>query len=157
MAYLKRQKEGSDTKIKLDSKRLIIGREETCDIVVSKYENVSREHCGFIKNDKGDILLIDYGSRNGTFLNGKQVFEEKVLREGDLIKICDGLVFSFHQDLIKKVEKKTTKKSSKNDFQFDKGTKAAFEMDKELEKRSYKDLLNEIVKDARPKGRKKDS
>ena len=151
MAYLKREKEGSDTKIKLDSKKLIIGREETCDIVVNKYVDVSREHCGFIKNDEGDILLIDYGSKNGTYLNGQQVFQETALKDGDIIKICDDLIFSYHEDAENKLE--DTVYDAK-DFQFNKASRAAFEMEKELEKRSYKDLLDEIVKDARPKGRK---
>ena len=48
-----------------------VGRAADCDIVVDNM-GVSRHHCSFVK--EGDNwIVVDQGSNNGTFLNGKRI------------------------------------------------------------------------------------
>ncbi len=58
------------------------GRAPDCDISLSD-EGISRYHF-LIEKEGGKIILRDLGSRNGTFLNGKEV-STAYLNEGDII------------------------------------------------------------------------
>lgn len=73
----------------------VIGRHPECDIVVDAGA-VSRQHAR-INQTQGEFFLEDLKSRNGTFLNGRQITEATRLSERDRIKICD-LLFTFHLD-----------------------------------------------------------
>ncbi len=70
--------------IRLNRPRLVLGREDCCDIrlessYVSRYQNL------FMETPDG-WLLIDLNSTNGSFVNGRKVREHR-LRDGDLIAI----------------------------------------------------------------------
>ena len=49
----------------------ILGRSSSCDIVL-EHESVSRTHAALVVDDKG-VAVIDLGSRNGTFVDGRRV------------------------------------------------------------------------------------
>ena len=49
-------------------RRLVVGRDEGCDLVLEEDEKVSRRHCAFSPNPDGTLTLEDLGSSNGTFL-----------------------------------------------------------------------------------------
>jgi adenylate cyclase len=61
-----------------------IGRSQDNDIVIRDY-SMSRNHAILQCNETGDFLLIDLGSSNGTFVNGKQVNIPITLQNGDRI------------------------------------------------------------------------
>jgi type II secretory pathway predicted ATPase ExeA len=70
--------------IALRRARLVLGRDETCDIrldgaYVSRYQNL------FMETPSG-WLLIDLNSTNGSFVNGRRVREHR-LRDGDLVAV----------------------------------------------------------------------
>ena len=72
----------------------IIGRRRNCNLRIP-LDSVSRRHCQL--TIEGDQLKIqDLGSRNGTFLNGKQIKENPV-KAGDLIKIGP-IIFGLQVD-----------------------------------------------------------
>ena len=80
----------------IGEKGLVIGREVgQCDIVISDV-NVSRIHA-WITVEKGEVVVIDRGSTNGTFVNNNKV-EKAKLKPGDVIhlgqKCMTTLVFS---------------------------------------------------------------
>jgi serine phosphatase RsbU (regulator of sigma subunit)/pSer/pThr/pTyr-binding forkhead associated (FHA) protein len=78
--------------INTDSAR--IGRYADCDICLD-HNGVSREHARLIR-EKNGYYIEDLKSRNGTFLNNKQITEKTRLHEGDLLRFCDvELIFSF--------------------------------------------------------------
>ena len=78
----------------LSSDVTVIGRRRNCDLRIP-LESVSRRHCQLTR--EGDQLqLQDLGSRNGTFLNGKQV-ETSGVKAGDVIKVGP-LVFTVQVD-----------------------------------------------------------
>jgi pSer/pThr/pTyr-binding forkhead associated (FHA) protein len=63
----------------------VIGRDPGCDLVLAS-PKVSRQHCRI--DTEGDaIILLDDGSRNGTFVNGQKVTDRTVLSAGDQIVI----------------------------------------------------------------------
>ena len=69
----------------IGEKGLVIGREPSqCDIVISD-ENVSRVHA-WVTVEKGEVVIIDRGSTNGTFVNNKKV-EKVKLNSGDVIHL----------------------------------------------------------------------
>jgi pSer/pThr/pTyr-binding forkhead associated (FHA) protein len=72
-----------ELKLKQESP-LTIGRSQEADISVAD-DRVSRLHCG-IRYIEGEYTVKDLGSRNGTYLNGKQVDVGK-LRPGDRIRV----------------------------------------------------------------------
>jgi hypothetical protein len=70
------------------SKGTKIGREEG-DLILDD-SKVSSLHCKVTMEDD-QFLLWDFGSANGTFVNGKRIREATVLRENDLVKIGESV------------------------------------------------------------------
>lgn len=69
----------------IGEKGLVIGREPgQCDIVISD-TNVSRIHA-WVTVEKGETVVIDRGSTNGTFVNNNKV-EKAKLKSGDVIQL----------------------------------------------------------------------
>ena len=62
-----------------------IGREKTCDIVLSD-PGVSRDHAVLKRRERGWIIA-DTASRGGTFVNDLKIEAETALRPGDRIRI----------------------------------------------------------------------
>lgn len=73
-------------RIFLEQADLIIGRDETCDLVVAERQ-VSRQHAR-IRHEGGRHLLEDLGSKNGTFVNGQELEGPYALQDGDEIQIA---------------------------------------------------------------------
>lgn len=61
-----------------------IGRNEESHVVISD-RWISRNHAMLQSMDSGEYYLIDLGSRNGTFVNGRRVTIPVVLKHGDRI------------------------------------------------------------------------
>jgi hypothetical protein len=69
----------------IGEKGLVIGREPSqCEIVISD-ENVSRVHA-WVTVEKGEVVIIDRGSTNGTFVNNNKV-EKAKLNSGDVVHL----------------------------------------------------------------------
>lgn len=78
---------------------LTIGRGAGNDIRLP-YGDVSRVHARMKCSASGKVEVIDLGSTNGTFVNGRRQLY-RVLREGDKIQFGEGTVFrfAFHDEL----------------------------------------------------------
>lgn len=63
-----------------------IGRSSKNDVVIND-PCVSGSHCQIIRDDKGNYVLIDTNSSNGTFVNGVQRHGEVRLGQSDIVKI----------------------------------------------------------------------
>lgn len=68
-----------------------IGREAKCDITLP-FDGVSKLHGQFILRPGGEIDLLDTGSANGTFLDGKKLEDNAPLRVRDGARIQVGVV-----------------------------------------------------------------
>ena len=76
---------GGGDPIPLLKKILLIGRRESCDIVL-RFSNVSAHHCQLsVKN--GYWHVKDSNSRNGTKVNGVRV-TEKYVEPGDVLAVA---------------------------------------------------------------------
>ena len=62
-----------------------IGRETECEARFP-VEGVSRQHAKIVRKPDGTLELVDLGSHNGTFLNGRRI-TMAVLRGGDEIRV----------------------------------------------------------------------
>jgi FHA domain-containing protein/uncharacterized protein DUF1707 len=67
--------------------RFTIGRDPNCDLVIPDL-TVSRQHAG-LDRDMTGWLLTDFGSTNGTRLNGWRVREPVPVRSGDRVSFGD--------------------------------------------------------------------
>lgn len=75
---------GGDT-IQLKKKQLLVGRRESCDIIL-RFANVSAHHCE-ITIDGGYLFVRDLGSRNGIKVNNIRV-QERRLDPGDVLAVA---------------------------------------------------------------------
>ena len=78
----------------LDSDVVIIGREAGETDLLLPERQVSRKHAKIERTDTG-FLLTDLDSKNGTFLNGKELREPKMLQDGDEIQIALSVKIAF--------------------------------------------------------------
>lgn len=62
--------------VTLAKERLLIGRRESCDIVL-QFPNVSSSHCQMFV-DRGYWFAKDLNSRNGTKVNGKRITRKRI-------------------------------------------------------------------------------
>jgi phosphoserine phosphatase RsbU/P len=89
---MKGSNEGST--IELAAERIVLGRNADCQVVLN-VPAVSREHA-IIRKIQGKFYIEDNKSRNGTFLNSREVTTRTLLKDNDKIKICDN-VLAFHE------------------------------------------------------------
>ncbi len=67
---------GGGDNIQLKKERLVIGRRESCDIVL-RFSNVSGQHARMTL-EQGYWFLKDLGSRNGTKVNGYRISRKRL-------------------------------------------------------------------------------
>lgn len=72
-----------------------LGRSSSNDIVIDDGK-VSRRHALVHKQDDTEFWVIDLGSGNGTYLNGRRVIQPTRLANGDTLQLGDQAL-SFHQ------------------------------------------------------------
>ena len=77
--------QGGGDPIPLMNKKLLIGRRESCDIVL-RFSNVSAHHCQLVV-EHGYWFAKDLNSRNGTRVNGSRI-ERKRLDPGCVLRIA---------------------------------------------------------------------
>jgi ABC-type multidrug transport system ATPase subunit len=87
-AYLEFQDMASGTRrIQITNDATRLGREPGLDVVIAATAaDVSRRHAE-IRRQQGVYLLVDLGSFNGTFLNGRRIANGEVLHDDDVIQL----------------------------------------------------------------------
>ncbi len=67
--------------------RLLVGREADCDLRPPG-EFVSRHHCA-LQLEEFTLRILDLGSKNGTFVNGRRIAagEATLLQDADLVSV----------------------------------------------------------------------
>jgi pSer/pThr/pTyr-binding forkhead associated (FHA) protein len=80
--------EGGQYEFELTGGDIIVGRSPGCDISLPDDPLASRRHAVLsFKQESGSYTISDLGSSNGTYLNGTEVNDETVLRDGDVISV----------------------------------------------------------------------
>jgi len=87
-----RSGEARGTTASVGEGRTVMGRAEDCDLVIPD-ERVSRRHAAIEDLPDGRASLVDLGSGNGTFVNGRRV-ESAVLEGREQIQIGDTVLTS---------------------------------------------------------------
>ena len=78
--------DGQRREVMLEDGVTPVGRRDDCDLRIPA-ETVSRRHCQF-EVGPAEVVLIDLGSSNGTFVNANKIVDEDVvLKPGDQIRI----------------------------------------------------------------------
>ena len=77
---------GGGDPIPLLKKTLLVGRRESCDVVL-RFSNVSAHHCQLTVSG-GYWRVRDLQSRNGVKVNGVRVTSDKRLDPGDILSIA---------------------------------------------------------------------
>lgn len=72
--------------IPIDGETFLIGRGTDCNLTLPE-RMVSRHHVR-IDLERGRYVLYDLGSKNGTHVNGAQITEPTILRDGDEVQIA---------------------------------------------------------------------
>ncbi|HET6329109.1 MAG TPA: FHA domain-containing protein [Planctomycetaceae bacterium] len=74
-------------RIRMDFRRFVVGNERDCDLrPVSPL--LSRHHCVF-KRDEYAVRVRDLGSNSGTYVNGRRIQTEAILKPGDDVTVGD--------------------------------------------------------------------
>jgi pSer/pThr/pTyr-binding forkhead associated (FHA) protein len=165
MALIRRINHENSTDLQLDNKMLTFGRDESNDVSVDKYHDISRNHCGFTRYEDGIVTITDYSSRNGTFVNGEKIFEETKLKHRDEVIICKALQFVFldydseagKKELAEEERKRIEEEERKKKAVVVKGNSklsdAMSEANADLDEgKEYKSLMDEILKGTKKKG-----
>ncbi len=79
--------------VPISGARMLIGRDPGCHLRANS-EMISRYHCEIFTRD-GSLLLRDFGSKNGSYINERRIDGEAVLASGDRLAIGP-LVFRVH-------------------------------------------------------------
>lgn len=66
---------------------ITIGRSSSNDIVINDPLVTRDVHCQIIQDDAGHYYLVDFHSKNGTYINGTRRSGEVALSESDIIRI----------------------------------------------------------------------
>lgn len=78
----------------LDRERMILGREEDCDICIP-LRQISRQHVAFTREASDHYLIEDLNSKNGTWVNGVRLEGTRLLGDGDELYIALTLRLRF--------------------------------------------------------------
>lgn len=72
-------------------KVITIGRSEENDVMVND-PHASRHHMQIIQHDDGHFTLSDFGSTNGTYVNGQKISGEINLNMNDVVRIGNSTI-----------------------------------------------------------------
>jgi two-component system, cell cycle response regulator len=98
---------------RIDKETIVIGRGDRVDVRLVD-DGISREHAKITKVD-GGIELVDLGSTNGTYCNGKKVDRER-LAEGDKILLGSTTILKFsYQDRLEEMFQRQLSESALRD------------------------------------------
>jgi putative drug exporter of the RND superfamily len=80
-----------DRRVEASGSDFVIGREPGSDLVLSD-PTVSARHASISVLDAERGILTDLGSRNGTFVNGRQIYDPVLLSGGERVRLGDTVV-----------------------------------------------------------------
>jgi sigma-B regulation protein RsbU (phosphoserine phosphatase) len=76
---------GAVRTVRLDQHRYMLGRLRSNDISFPDDGSLSKQHLAFEREGEGWVV-VDLGSRNGTFVNGTRVLDRRRLEPGDIVR-----------------------------------------------------------------------
>src|SRR4026209_2491925 len=84
------EKGGDQRRLDFDKPEITIGRVQGNDVILPK-GNVSKRHARIVLKD-GKFIIVDLKSTNGTYVNGRKITSQLVVKDSDKIYIGDFIV-----------------------------------------------------------------
>jgi pilus assembly protein CpaF len=81
------EKGGRTQRFNFDTDQFAVGREDDNDLVLDRV-NISKYHLRF-RRHQGRVEVMDLGSTNGTYVNGRKVEQPRAVRRSDRIYVGD--------------------------------------------------------------------
>ncbi|MCH9679792.1 MAG: FHA domain-containing protein [Deltaproteobacteria bacterium] len=81
------EKGGRTQRFNFETDKFAVGREDDNDLVLDRV-NISKYHLRF-RRHQGRVEVVDLGSTNGTYVNGRKVAEPRSVRRSDRIYVGD--------------------------------------------------------------------
>lgn len=81
------EKGGRTQRFNFDTDQFTVGREDDNDLVLDRV-NISKYHLRF-RRHQGRVEVVDLGSTNGTYVNGRKVEQPRAVRRSDRIYVGD--------------------------------------------------------------------
>ncbi len=72
-----RARDGTKLRVPLGRQPVTLGRADTCDVVLRDDGEVSREHAQIWVDERGQVVVRDCGSKNGTRVDGGDSFRDE--------------------------------------------------------------------------------
>lgn len=94
LKFISGKYQGGEFPLEMDSE-VVIGRSSELDMVLVE-DMVSRRHAR-ISTFGGELFIEDFGSTNGTFVNGEKITKAR-LKEGDRILVGTNIIKLVHRD-----------------------------------------------------------
>lgn len=94
LKFISGKYQGGEFPLEMDSE-IVIGRSSDLDMVLVE-DMVSRRHAR-ITTYGGEIAIEDFGSTNGTFVNGEKITKAR-LKEGDRVLVGTNIIKLVHRD-----------------------------------------------------------
>ena len=94
LKFISGKYQGGEFPLEMDGE-IVIGRSSDLDMVLVE-DMVSRRHAR-ITAQEGEIGIEDFGSTNGTFVNGERITKAR-LKEGDRILVGTNIIKLVHRD-----------------------------------------------------------
>lgn len=137
-----------------------IGRGPTNQIAFDPaIDTISRDHCSIKLTLPETYEITDLKSKNGTYVNGKQISDKTVLMAGDVIKLGkEGPVIEFDLDPRPASHIKKTRvidvTAAKETKMFDTGTKSNSTTGAAVKETIGKQTMQHMIKESEKKGKK---
>lgn len=81
------EKGGRTQRFPFEGGQFAVGREEDNDLVLDRV-NISKHHLRFRRHE-GRVEVLDLGSTNGTYVNGRKVVQPRAMRRSDRVYVGD--------------------------------------------------------------------
>lgn len=111
-----RPKSGPVSTLTITSKPSILGRSSSCQVKVSD-DLISGKHLAVKLGSSGEVLVKDLETTNGSYLNGRQINQEK-LYIGDELKIGETVLTIDPSELSTKEKRLLTREGGNNQLKF---------------------------------------
>lgn len=77
-ALVIRSREGLQRTVELSARPITVGRADSCDVVLPRDAEISREHAMVWLDELGRVLVADKGSKNGTRVDSGEPFHDTI-------------------------------------------------------------------------------
>ena len=72
----------------MNYQKIVIGRDKKCDLLLT-HDSISRKHAELFIDLDGNVFITDLNSKNGTYINGRRIYQSDQLFSGDTLVVGD--------------------------------------------------------------------